>query len=53
MHGHIMHGHIMYGHIKHGHIKHGHIKHANAVYYMLYVRINSDMSTDTIGQKPV
>ncbi len=34
-------------------VMHGHVKHVNAVHWMFYVRINRDMPTVAIGQKPV
>jgi hypothetical protein len=40
-----MHAHIMHDHVMHAHIMHDHVMHAHAVHFMLYVRINSDMST--------
>jgi hypothetical protein len=61
-HAHAVHGYVMHGHVmqatsrkpRHAsHIMNGHVMHTNAVHWMLYVRINSDMPTVTIGQKPV
>ncbi len=53
MHAHIRHAHVMHSHVMHSHIMHAHAMHVHAVNCMLYVRINSHISTIATGQKPV
>ncbi len=52
VHSYVMHGHAMQAtSCKPPHASH--VMHTNAVHWMLYERINSDMPTVAIGKKPV
>ncbi len=48
MHTLAVHAHAEHDHVMHTHIMHAHAGHTHVMQYMFYIRINSDMPTDTV-----